>query len=307
MIVYSDHGIERQEESADARNLSRLLGLLPEGSHCVHWMDEGLSDQVSEEVTGRKRVAIVTNPMLLQQVRSMNPDYIIAILSPCPSGDQQEDWTLMNQLVSAHADLVCSASERMYLEECFRRDGVFYLNRSSMLSYGLGKDSHGQVIFLRDDEWIWKQAVEIMLRGGDFMPLMIEQWHGRQDWYAAIQRESSPHELIHFMQASYAYLLHEDDAAKAWIQKSYDAATIRMNTVDVRPYYHFLAAIAARKGHVEEALQYYHAMVNIPEERGHYEQLAAFYEQGEMTLLRAQVLRFNEDHKYVTELLRGSR
>ncbi|WP_152391663.1 hypothetical protein [Paenibacillus guangzhouensis] len=313
VTVFSEEVIGRGGDAADAADaadavhLSRLIGLLPEGSHWSHWQDTNLKDQTPGEETEQKQVAIVTDPMLFQQVRRMKPDHIIAMLSPCPSGVQQEEWSLMRQLLCAYADMVCSASERIYLEECFRRDGVFYLHRSTMMSYGMGKDMNGEVIYLRDDELIWKQAVELMLDGGEYMPLMAQQWQCRQAWYEAMQRKSSPHELIHFMQASYAYLLHEDDAAKAWIQKACDVAGIRTATEQISPYYHFLAAIAARRGHVAEALHYYEAMAHLPQERGHYEQLAAFYAQGEMTLLRAQVLRLNEDHKYVTDLIRGSR
>lgn len=253
----------------------------------------------SSEIT-----AIVASPYWIQTIRELQPKWIIALLERCPDNENPDLWNKFNGLLTAYANMAITASEKIYLEQCLRKDGVFLLYGDSPLSYGVVMNSEEQILFLRDYEALLVNAVSAMIRGDAFDQWVMKQWEMREQYYHALNEQIRHHETINYLLASYLYLLNNASAEK-YLAISFEQMVLKDYSDCLHSHYRFFSAIEAKKGDLEKAVHIYSITAFSEEERKKAQIMESWLRKGEYPLVKAEIFRVNEDYRSAIHLLEG--
>ncbi len=281
-------------------HLRRLLCLLPDGE--IVFVNQR-NDSVLARLDPEQTVALVNNPFWIRVINQFNPKFIVAII---PSHTDEEDTILWQKYwthLAAKATMVCTDSERIYLEQCFRRDSVFFLHTDNQLTY----DMHavqGDALLLRDYEVIFRDAIATMLKlnNQSLNDLVNSQWRLRIDHYHQLVCHIAARETAYFLSAAYHYLLGESDA-RSYLLQSFEHVLLAGHANSLTTHYRFLSAIEAKAGELERAVSTYGITATQPEETAVYQNLLDLLERGERDMVQANLYLLNDDYKSAIALL----
>ncbi|MGQ8873360.1 hypothetical protein [Paenibacillus sp. TSA_86.1] len=245
--------------------------------------------------------AVVAHPYWLMTVAPLQPEVCIALL-PEPVGDEAASplWESSISRLVGIADLVGTSSETRYMKLLFQGTRAIWLGGEDASPAGYIHHD-GTRIPVRDYELFFMHALQQVLAGRPEHITML-QCHVRADYYRQLRTKTGAHETISFLLSAYEYLL-EDSRAAASLKEAFTHAAINGRQDCVVSHYRFLSAIHARSGQIEEALQVFGISARDEQERHHYEQLCRWLEAGEEQLVRAELLRINDDYGSAIRIL----
>lgn len=295
----------------------RLLDLLPERGEVifagkmsrVQQAEHDICSLTLQEIFALKAqeyTVLVSSPYWLPDVITLHPTYTVALLEPCPEGEDNSLWMKYSALLAAEADLVATASERIYLEQNLRRDEVVFLSGDNPLSYGITRRGD-QLLFLSDYEAVWRRAVEELWHppAPAVRPWTDIQRRLRADFYLTMC-EKLPHQpAVHYLAASYLYLLG-DEAALPALTRSFELMLLYNFTDCLHSHYRFFSAIEAKRGNMELAAAQYAITAFTEEEKASAAEMRNWLEQGKYDLLQAEICRLNEDTASAIRILSGA-
>lgn len=245
-------------------------------------------------------MAVVTHPLWVRMIVQHRPTYVIVLLPQVWPSDASS--RLCTRLLLAEADMVVTTSERVYLEQCLRRDGVFLWHGDDTTSHGV-LATEDDVLFLKDYESIVQSALQDTFLGTDLKNLSERQWKQRLKHYEKLLNVlGGPHETVSFLIASYKYLLQEADAP-GYLLQSFEQMIIKGHADCLAGQYRFLSAMQIQAGQVEDAMQTYGITAINPEERTSYYRLLDMYNLGEKHAAIAELYRLNDDLRTARNLL----
>ncbi|WP_342562894.1 hypothetical protein NST84_25500 [Paenibacillus sp. FSL R7-0345] len=294
----------------------RLLEVLPEREDVIftgkmtppQQTDSGIRALSLAEVhtlPAKDYTVLVSSPYWLQDVLALSPGYIVALLERCPEGEDGNLWDKYSGLLAAKADLVGTASERLYLEQLLRRSGVVYLSGDDPLSYGMIRRGE-RLYFLADFEAVWKKALEQLWcpqeTNAEEEPWAKIQLRQRARYYLSMCKKLPQQPTVHYLAASYLYLLGDGCAAELLTQ-SFELMLLHDYTDCLHSHYRFFSAIEARRGNLELAVRQYEITAFTAEERAVSAQLQHWLESGQRGLVQAELFRMNEDGAAAVRLL----
>lgn len=296
----------------------RLLEVLPEREDIVftekmtllQQEDSGIRALSLAEVytlPAKEYTALVSSPYWLQDVLAFGPAFIIALLERCPEGEDVNLWDKYSGLLAAKADLVGTASERLYLEQLLSRSGVVYLSGDDPLSYGMIRRGE-RLYFLADFEAVWKKALEELWLLPDTdcpdEPWAEIQLRHRADYYLSMCGKLPQQPTVHYLAASYLYLLGDSRAAEL-LTKSFELMLLHDYTDCLHSHYRFFSAIGAKRGNLDLAVRQYEITAFTAEEKALSAQLQRWLGSGVRELVQAELYRVNEDSAAAIRLLAG--
>lgn len=165
---------------------------------------------------------LVSSPYWLTEVLSLQAAYVVALLERCPEDEKKWLWDKYSGLLGAKADLVATRSERIYLEQSLRREGVLYLAGDQQESYGVTFQGD-QLYFLTDYEVLWRKAIvnlwqDSTISPADWVTIQLEL---RADYYISMCAKLPSQPVVHYLAASYLYLLG-DSVANRYLAQSFE-------------------------------------------------------------------------------------
>ncbi|MCP1187200.1 lipopolysaccharide assembly protein LapB [Paenibacillus sp. 1781tsa1] len=248
-----------------------------------------------------RTVAVVTHPYWLMAAASLEPELCIALL-PEPAGDEASSplWESSISKLVGIADLVGTSSETRYMKLLFQGVRAIWLGGEDHSPAGTMQKDDLEVP-LRDYELFFLHALRQILSGTPDSVTLL-QCSVRADFYRQLRAKAGAHETISFLLAAYEYLL-EDPRAIHSLQEAFTHAVMNGRSDCVLSHYRFLSAIHARAGQLEDALLVYGISAADEQERHHYEQLCRWLEAGEDQLVRAELLRMNDDYGTALRIL----
>jgi hypothetical protein len=291
----------------------RLLSLLPEREE-IYWVthrpveqrQEGQVRILSREELGMldpgRTVAIVTHPLWIQVLARFAPHSCIAILTPCPEGESALLWEKYCTHLAALATMVCTPSEQIYLEQCFRRASVLLLTGEETVAYDLHETQH-DILFLRDYEVVFRDAVRAMIEEQSLDSWVRCQWLSREKYYREMLTEVRSHDTIAFLLSVYQYLLNRKEARDSLLH-AFEHAVLAGKADALQNHFRFLSAIEAKVGDVEHAVSLYGITALSDQEKRSYRSLLEFLVQGEHALVLAEIFRLNDDFLAAESILR---
>lgn len=284
----------------------RLLELLPDREE-VHVVGEvmeedeqvygvnsfSLTNMLSLDLT--EYTAIVCSPYWLQTVIPLQPQFVIALLDKCPNDQDKEIWNKYSELLAARADIVGTVSERIYLEQCLRREGVLLLHGENPLTYKTV--THRQdTLFLNDYETIWFEVISCLNKGNPFHQWVSVQWEIRCKYYTDLVEKYPYHAAISYLAASYLYLLGRSSEGVPYLVNSFEQMILNDYLDCLHSHYRFFSSIAAQEGDLEKAIRVYAVSVYTEEEQMKVREMWNWLEQGKGELVKAEIFRLNEDY-----------
>ncbi|MEK4054842.1 hypothetical protein MHB84_14700 [Paenibacillus sp. FSL F4-0087] len=248
-----------------------------------------------------RTVAVVAHPYWLTATASLHPELCIVLL-PEPVGEEAESplWESCISRLVGIADLVGTTSETRYMKLVFQGVRAIWLNGEDSSPAGVMQKDDLEVP-LRDYELLFLHALRQTLSGVQDTVTQL-QCSVRADFYRQLRSKAGAHETISFLLAAYEYVL-EDSRAAASLKEAFSHAVLNGRNDCVSSHYRFLSAIHARAGEIENALQVYGISAGNEQERHHYEQLCRWLEAGEEQLVRAELLRLNDDYGNALHIL----
>ncbi|OAB47017.1 hypothetical protein [Paenibacillus antarcticus] len=252
-----------------------------------------LTNMLSLDLT--EYTTIVCSPYWLKTVNSLHPRYMIALLERCPDDQDAEMWNKYSEILAAHADIVGTASERIYLEQCLRREGIFLLSGESPLTYGMV--NHRQdTLFLNDYEMIWFEALSCMNKGERFEQWTYVQWEIRCKYYVDLGATYPFHATISYLAATYLYLLGKSSDAGMYVVNSFEQMVLHDYLDCLDSHYRFLSSMAAQVGDLEKAIRIYAVSVYSEVDQMKVIEMRLWLDHGEDDLVKAEIFRLNEDY-----------
>ncbi|MEC0125772.1 hypothetical protein [Paenibacillus pabuli] len=248
-----------------------------------------------------RTVAVITHPYWLTAAASLDSEHCIVLL-PEPVGEEAESplWESCISRLVGIADLVGTSSETRYMKLLFQGVRAIWLNGEDATPAGSMQKEDLEVP-LRDYELLFVHALRQTLSGVQDTVTQL-QCSVRADFYRQLRSKAGAHETISFLLAAYEYLLQDSRAALS-LKEAFTHAVMNGRMDSVSSHYRFLSAIHARAGEIENALQVYGISAGNEKERHHYEQLCRWLEAGEEQLVRAELLRLNDDYGNALHIL----
>lgn len=278
----------------------RLLKLLPDCENLLSIPD--LSPSVLDSLDPHETVALVFHPYWIEVVNRFAPRSVVSFIEPCPQDSDPELWEKLWNLLGAKSALVCTSSERIYLEQCFRRDSVVLLTSEERKPFDVCQIK-GETLFLRDFEMFFRDAMERVLHNRSVEDLARKQWHLRKNYYRSLMDKVNMQATVRFLLSVYQYLLGEKDARDSLLQ-SFEHSLLAGNQESLTTHYRFLSAIEAQAGDLERAVDTYGITALLPNEKQTYHSLLSLLQQEKQDFVRAELFRLNEDYKSAASILR---
>jgi hypothetical protein len=292
----------------------RLLELLPDREEVCFagrmTREQQASSQIRAVVAAdiyslnvKQYTVLVSSPYWLTEVLSLQGAYVVAMLERCPEEENKSLWEKYNGLLGAKADVVATRSERIYLEQCLRREDVIYLDGDQQESYGIAIQGD-QLYFLTDYEVLWRKAIVSLwqdptIRTTDWVTIQLEL---RADYYISMCAKLPSQPVVHYLAASYLYLLG-NSAANRYLAHSFELMVLHEYLDCLHSHFRFFSAIEVKTGELETAVQQYMITAFSAEEKLEAERLQGWFHSGEYELVRAELFRLNEDEAAAIRIL----
>ncbi|WP_339318961.1 hypothetical protein [Paenibacillus sp. FSL R10-2734] len=246
---------------------------------------------------------LVSSPYWLSDVLSLQAAYVVVLLERCPEEENKLLWDKYSGLLGAKADLVASRSERIYLEQSLRRGGVIYLGGDQQESYGITRQGD-RLYFLTDYEVLWSKALESLwqdptILATDWVTVQLEL---RADYYISMCSKLPSQPVVHYLAASYLYLLG-DSAANRYLVQSFELMVLYEYLDCLHSHFRFFSAIEVKTGNLETAVQQYTITAFTAEEQREAERLQGWFHSEQYQLVRAELFRLNEDEASAVRIL----
>ncbi|GAX91605.1 hypothetical protein [Effusibacillus lacus] len=278
---------------------NRLSKLLPDCENV--YSIPTLSPSVLDSLNPDETVAFVFHPYWIQVVNRFAPKSIVSFIEPCPEASDSGLWEKLWSYLAGQSALVCTQSERIYLEQCFRRDAVLLLTGEEQKPFDVHR-ANGETLFLRDFEMIFRAALERILQNLSVEDLVRKQWRLRMRYYQGLADQVGMHAAVRFLLSVYQYLLGKPDARDSLLQ-SFEQSLLEGNKECLTTHYRFLSAIETQSGDLERAVNTYGITALSPNERETYNFLLSLLQQGQQDLVQAELFRLNEDYKSAASVL----
>ncbi|MNO62343.1 hypothetical protein D3C76_530160 [compost metagenome] len=292
----------------------RLLELLPDREEVCFAGRMIREQQTSSQIrpvavadiyslNAKQYTVLVSSPYWLSEVLSLQAAYVVALLERCPEEENKSLWEKYSGLLGARADIVATRSERIYLEQSLRREDVIYLGGDQQESYGIAIQGD-QLYFLTDYEVLWRKAIvslwqEPTIRSADWVTIQLEL---RADYYISMCVKLPGQPVVHYLAASYLYLLG-DSSANRYLAQSFELMVLYEYLDCLHSHFRFFSAIEVKTGELEIAVQQYTITAFTAEEKLEAERLQGWLHSGEYELVRAELFRLNEDEAAAVRIL----
>ncbi|AIQ25953.1 hypothetical protein NSQ90_25485 [Paenibacillus sp. FSL H7-0737] len=246
---------------------------------------------------------LVSSPYWLTEVLSLQAAYVVALLERCPEEEKKWLWDKYSGLLGAKADLVATRSERIYLEQSLRREGVLYLGGDQQESYGATFQGD-RLYFLTDYEVLWRKAIVNLWQDSTISPAnwFTIQLELRADYYISMCAKLPSQPVVHYLAASYLYLLG-DPVANRYLTQSFELMVLYEYLDCLHSHFRFFSAIEGKTGDLETAVQQYTITAFTAEEKRDAERLRGWLHSGQYELVRAELFRLNEDEAAAVRIL----
>lgn len=246
---------------------------------------------------------LVSSPYWLSEVVSLQAAYVVALLERCPEEENKWLWDKYSSLLGAKADLVASRSERIYLEQSLRRECVIYLGGDQQESYGITFQGE-RLYFLTDYELLWSRAIENLwqeqsILSSSWVTIQLEL---RADYYMSMCAKLPSQPVVHYLAASYLYLLG-DSSANRYLAQSFELMVLYEYLDCLHSHFRFFSAIEVKTGELEMAVQQYTITAFTAEEKLEAERLQGWLHSEQYELVRAELFRLNEDEAAAVRIL----
>lgn len=250
----------------------------------------------------KQYTVLVSSPYWLSEVLSLQAAYVVALLERCQEEEKKWLWDKYSGLLGAKADLVATRSERIYLEQSLRREGVIYLGGDQQESYGITFQGD-RLHFLTDYEVLWRKAIVNLWQdptiSSDWVSIQLEL---RADYYISMCAKLPSQPVVHYLAASYLYLLG-DPAANRYLAQSFELMVLYEYLDCLHSHFRFFSAIEVKTGELETAVQQYTITALTTEEKLEAERLQGWIHSGQYELVRAELFRLNEDEAAAIRIL----
>jgi hypothetical protein len=232
--------------------------------------------------------AIVASPYLLPLMFQIKPKNIIALLDPVPNDEDVTLWQKFIGLLAAHAQLIGSRNEEIYLEQCLRHENVILLQNEN-----------------KECKTMWPEVVLAIDRGESMIPWKQLQWESRIAYYKEIHGRAGNDEKVCYWLAFYLYFL-ERSIAKEYLGASFEQMILKNYKDCLVTHYRLFSAIEAKTGNLDHAARYYAISAISDEEKLTANSLYILLEQGRTELVRAEIFKLNKDYQSAIRLLTTS-
>jgi len=250
----------------------------------------------------KQYTVLVSSPYWLSEVLSLQAAFVVALLERCQEEEKKWLWDKYSGLLGAKADLVATRSERIYLEQSLRREGVIYLGGDQQESYGITLQGD-RLHFLTDYEVLWRKAIVNLWQdptiSSDWVTIQLEL---RADYYISMCAKLPSQPVVHYLAASYLYLLG-DPAANRYLAQSFELMILYEYLDCLHSHFRFFSAIEVKTGELETAVQQYTITALTTEEKLEAERLQGWLHSGQYELVRAELFRLNEDEAAAIRIL----
>ncbi|MBY3623557.1 hypothetical protein HGO21_29025 [Acinetobacter sp. CUI P1] len=250
----------------------------------------------------KQYTVLVSSPFWLSEIFSLQAAYVVALLERCQEEEKKWLWDKYSGLLGAKADLVATRSERIYLEQSLRREGVIYLGGDQQESYGITLQGD-RLHFLTDYEVLWGKAIVSLWQdptiSSDWVTIQLEL---RADYYISMCAKLPSQPVVHYLAASYLYLLG-DPAASRYLAQSFELMILYEYLDCLHSHFRFFSAIEVKTGELETAVQQYTITALTTEEKLEAERLQGWLHSGQYELVRAELFRLNEDEAAAIRIL----
>ncbi|OME00083.1 hypothetical protein BSK54_18300 [Paenibacillus odorifer] len=292
----------------------RLLDLLPEREEVCFAGRMTLEQQTNSQIKpvmiadihtlkAREYTLLVSSPYWLPEVLSLQAGYIVALLERCPEEENKVLWDKYSGLLGAKADLVGTRSERIYLEQSLCRENVIYLDGDQQESYGVVCQRE-RIYFLTDYEVLWSKAIGSLWQEE---PLLAKDWFRiqlqlRADYYTSMCAKLPSQPVVHYLAASYLYLLG-DSTANRYLAQSFELMVLYEYLDCLISHFRFFSAIEAKTGNLETAVRQFAITAFNAEEKQAVERMEGWLHSGQDELVRAELFHRNEDEAAAVRIL----
>lgn len=292
----------------------RLLELLPDREEVCFVGRMTLEQQTNSQIRAvaavniyslnmKQYTILVSSPYWLSEVLSLQAAYVVALLERCPEEENKRLWDKYSGLLGAKADLAATRSERIYLEQSLRREGVIYLGGDQQESYGVTFQGD-RLYFLTDYEVLWRKAIvnlwqDSSVSSADWITMQLEL---RADYYISMCAKLPSQPVVHYLAASYLYLLG-DASANRYLAQSFELMVLYEYLDCLHSHFRFFSAIEGKMGDLETAVQQYTITAFTAEEKLEAERLLGWLHSGQYELVRAELFRLNEDEAAAIRIL----
>lgn len=265
----------------------RGMGPPSDGSRDIRFSYRTVDDTASEE--NGEYVVVVFSPFWIRQILGGRYRKLVYVMESCPAGVDVQVWEKYSGLLAEAADLVITASEKVYLEQSLRRRNLYWWDSMPEPS----EDNHS----------LLSAFIQSMVRDEPLDELMMKQWKLRLDAYSRLYNETGGHETISYLLASYKYFLGEQDAFAA-LQDSFELMLIQELNGTLHSHYRFFSALEVQQGQLEKAVYTYAITAILPHEKETLARMERWASAGQLDLLEAELYLANEDYKRAEDAAR---
>lgn len=237
--------------------------------------------------------AIVMHPAWVHIIVPFKPRCLIVMLHETEQ-EEEELWRQCRSWLSASATLVIASSEAQYLEQSFRRGGVFLMD-------GLDETS----------DLFAKQAMEWHIDGFESDTLIRLQQRHRANWRNALLQkqelaadaEAQGYADGLFFHSVYRYLTGEADRARQLLLASFERMLLEGREQTLPDVYRFLSAIELEQGRISDAVRTYGYTAQNEVEWRYWDQMMEWLAGRKCDLAKALLYRLNDDYRKAASLL----
>lgn len=293
----------------------RLLSLLPDREEVCFAGRMTMEQQIRNQIRaiaitdihtfqGAEYTLLVSSPYWLPEVLTLQDSYLVALLERCPEDENQALWDKYSGILGAKANLVGTRSERIYLEQCLRRDRVIYLDGDQQESYGVVLQEE-ELYFLTDYEVLWREAIASLWQETPLLstPWEVVQLRLRAEYYISMCQKLLDQPAVHYLAASYLYLLG-DSSATHYLAYSFELMVLYEYFDCLQSHFRFFSAIEAKAGNLKTALSQYEITAFTDSEKIDVERMESWLQSGKQELVLAELFRVNEDDAAAGRILK---
>ncbi|RKD24609.1 hypothetical protein BEP19_09540 [Ammoniphilus oxalaticus] len=255
-----------------------------------------------EQLDPSKTLVFVSDPLWGAMVKKFGPRIWLQLL-PARLGEQDDLFYKKCYDFAAHqATLILTTSEQAYLEQTFRRDGVFFLNGEDEAAYDMAIYER-ETFFLKDYEVVFVEVIRDLVEGESPTESVQKQWRLRRRHYLNLLKKMGEQETVLFLLAVYHYFLEYSEEAERYLLQSYQLAEAAGHANARQTHYRFRSAIQAQRGELDEAVATFGESMNKELEQRAYQALVDRLQRGERSLAKVELFALNDDLKMATRML----
>lgn len=290
------------EARQDLRPWQRLLQLLPERESLQFLCNGNGASLLECNDQSAPVTLIVTHPFWVQQALATKTAHLIVLLVEEPVSQHTAESSICYDHLLDAADLICTRSERTYLDLVFRRENLLLVVEEESSIAGAESVAE-ELYFLRHHESLFLHWMKQLLQASPSPhELLRRQWQSRVSAYQQLLLAHGHQTPLFFMLGVYQYLLGVPEAREG-ILASFEQSVLHGDSEALSQQFRFLSAIEAKMGQLPDAIQSYGVSCVSLSERQSYQQVLDFYNQGAHDVAKAALFLLNDDFAEAARLL----